>query len=96
MPKRNVIESDIESYFKRQCKKLRIFVLKNTGMRGIPDRLCVANGKTIWVELKKPGETPRPSQIARMKELRSYGAEVYVIDNKEDVDKVLNNLISNI
>lgn len=63
-------------------------------MRGIPDRLCVANGRTIWIELKKPGEKPRPSQIARIKELRSYGAEVYVADNNEDVDRILYNLIN--
>lgn len=87
-----MIERNIESYFINKCKKLKIFTIKNTGMRGIPDRLCVCNGRTIWVELKKPGEVPRPLQNARIAELEKHGAEVYVLDNKQDIDTVLNHL----
>lgn len=89
-----MLEKSIESHFKKRCKELKIFVAKNTGMRGIPDRICVCNGRTIWVELKKPGEKPKPHQEARIRELEKYGAEVYVLDNKKDIDVVLEHLAS--
>ena len=87
-----MIESNIENYFKRRCKELNIFTIKNTGMRGIPDRLCVANGKTIWIELKRPGEKARPLQLAVIRKLEQHGAEVYILDNKQDVDVILRHL----
>lgn len=51
---------------------------------GVPDRLFIRNGKTIFVEFKRLGETPRPLQAKVISDMRSHGAVVHVIDNLGD------------
>ena len=79
------MERDIESEFTKQCKENNVFVLKNTGMNGIPDRFILKNGKHIFIELKDTNERPRPLQYMRIQELQRNKAEVYIIDTKEGV-----------
>ena len=87
-PKRP-LESSIEGYFKRRCKELRIFCMKNTGMNGIPDRTVFKDGIFMFVELKRPGEKPSDLQRAIIRKLKRKGALVRVADTKEAVDKAL-------
>lgn len=87
--RRRPLESSIEEYFAKRCRKLGVFVLKNTGMGGIPDRLIFKDGIFVFVELKRPGEKPSDLQRAVMKKLRRRGALTKVVDNKRDADKLL-------
>ena len=91
--KKSTQESSIEEYFTKKCKELDIFVLKNTGMRGIPDRLIIKNGHHFFVELKKPGEKARELQQEVHRRLRRHGATVFTIDNKQDIDHVLDQIM---
>lgn len=50
-----------------------------TNKKGMPDLLCLKNGKAIFIEVKRPGEEPRPLQEYRHKELRDKGFEVLVL-----------------
>ena len=60
------------------------------GFDGMPDRLVLLpHGRMGLVELKAPGRTPRPLQLARHKLLRRLGFKVYVIDGIEQIDSVL-------
>ena len=53
---------------------------------GAPDRIILfPGGKIFFVEVKRPGEMPRPLQLKRHEELRKLGFSVYVIDGKEQV-----------
>ena len=87
--KRRPLESSIEEYFAKRCRKLGVFVLKNTGMGGIPDRLIFKDGIFVFVELKRPGEKPSDLQRAVMKKLRRRGALTKVVDNKAAADRLL-------
>lgn len=60
------------------------------GLRGVPDRIVLLPGTRIFfAELKAPGEAPKPWQVRVHAWLRTLGFQVYVIDSKESVDRVL-------
>lgn len=60
------------------------------GTAGVPDRLILMPfGKLAFVEVKAPGEKPRPLQVSRMKLLKRLGFKVFVLDNPEDIEKIL-------
>lgn len=88
-------EGKIEHYLKTQCKKQGFLCYKFTAPSnaGVPDRIVIGNGKTIFVELKAPGEKPRPLQIAVHKLMKQNGALVYVIDNKKSVDDFIKDVL---
>jgi len=62
------------------CVKLTVL-----GISGFPDRLCLApGGRIAFIEVKRPGEVPRPLQVMIHKKLRALGFIVEVIDRRED------------
>lgn len=63
--------------------------IKMASKNGVPDRLFLRDGRYVWIEFKRPGETPRPQQERRIREMRMHGAEVFVCDNLDDAKKVL-------
>ena len=85
------IENDVETYLYKQAKKHDILCYKFTApsTRGVPDRILIGNGKTIFLELKRPGEKPRKLQVAIHKKMQEHGATVFVADTKELVKDVI-------
>ena len=60
------------------------------GFDGMPDRLVLLpGGRMGFVELKAPGKKPRALQLARHRLLRRLGFKVYVIDEINQIDSVL-------
>ena len=60
------------------------------GFDGMPDRLVLLpGGRMGFVELKAPGKKPRALQLARHRLLRRLGFKVHVIDEINQIDKVL-------
>ena len=60
------------------------------GFDGMPDRLVLLpSGRMGFVELKAPGKKPRPLQLVRHRLLRRLGFKVYVIDEINQIDGVL-------
>lgn len=45
--------------------------------------------RTLWIELKAPGEKPKPHQLREHNRMRSMGQAVFVVDSFEGVDEVL-------
>ena len=61
------------------------------GMDGMPDRLALLPGSRLsFVEVKAPGQKPRPLQILRHKQLRKLGFSVFVLDDPERIPEILN------
>lgn len=89
-------EGRVESHLKRQCDKRGVLCYKFTSPSnsGVPDRIIVANGKVIFLELKAPDEEPRKLQRHVMKALRKAGADVRVADTSALVDAVLDDILS--
>lgn len=64
--------------------------LVSPGFDGIPDRLVLLPyGKMVFVEVKAPGKSPRPLQLARHRLLRRLGFRVYVLDGEDQIDRIL-------
>lgn len=64
--------------------------LVSPGMAGMPDRLVLLpHGRTGFVEVKAPGQKPRPLQLRRHEQLRALGFQVYVLDSMEKVEDIL-------
>ena len=60
------------------------------GTAGVPDRIVLMpKGHIAFVEVKAPGEKPRPLQLSRHKLLRRLGFQVYVLDALEDINKTI-------
>ena len=60
------------------------------GFDGMPDRLgLLPNGRFAFVEVKAPGEKPRPLQLARHDMLQKLGHRVYVLDDAEQIEKII-------
>ena len=94
-PINHIIENDIETYFTKQVKLHHgeCFKFVSPSNRGVPDRIVILNGHTVFVELKAPDEKPRKLQVAVIKKMIRAGADVRVIDTKEKVDDFIKNLI---
>jgi hypothetical protein len=60
------------------------------GFDGMPDRLVLLpQGIIAFVEVKRHGEKPRPLQESRHGLLRRLGFEVYVLDDGEQIPRLL-------
>ena len=84
----NTIEAALVDEVKRRggmCPKFT-----SPGMDGMPDRLVLLpHGRFCFVEVKAPGEKPRPLQVHKHKQLRRLGFKVYVLDGPEQIEGIL-------
>ena len=56
----------------------------------VPDRLLLLpGGRLAFVEVKAPGKKPRPLQRRRMEQLTALGFRVFVLDSKEQIGEIL-------
>lgn len=63
------------------------------GFDGMPDRIILLPGAHVaFVEVKAPGEMPRPLQLARHRLLRSLGFKVYVLDDEAQIGRILDEI----
>ena len=79
------LESKIQARIIKRLEAEGYYVVKLilTNKPGIPDLLCLKNGKASFIEVKRPEEKPRPLQKYRMKELRNLGLSYLLLrDNK--------------
>lgn len=65
------------------------------GFSGMPDRLVLLPGGHIgFVEVKAPGEKPRPLQLSRHRLLRQLGFRVYVLDDEKQIGGIIDEIQS--
>lgn len=82
-------ESAIEAYLRDRVRQVggRAYKFVSPGNDGVPDRLvCFPGGRIVFVELKAPGQKPRPLQLVQIDRLQRLGCGVLVIDSKTKVD----------
>ena len=85
-------ESKVEAEIRKYAKSRGWWVAKfvSPGLRGVPDRIFIRNGVTVFLEVKRPGEEPTLQQRKRHTDMRQYGARVYWVDSLADAMEVLN------
>lgn len=90
-------EKTIEQKFRAAVKAVGGLALKFTSpsFDGVPDRLALLpGGKMAFVEVKAPGEKPRPLQLARHRLLRRLGFKVYVLDDESQIGGMIDEIQS--
>lgn len=93
-----MLEKTVEAYLVRRVRQDggEAFKLNSVGSAGLPDRLVLLpKGLAVFVELKAPGQAPRPLQICQMGKLKKLGQRVEVLDSKEQVNQLLDALLAN-
>lgn len=60
---------------------------------GIPDRVVlIALGHIAFVEVKQKGKKPRKIQLKRFAELEQLGFKVYVLDDADQIETLINEI----
>ncbi|MCY7142885.1 VRR-NUC domain-containing protein [Streptococcus gordonii] len=88
-------EREIEEKLRIESQKRGGLAMKfaSPGLVGVPDRIvALPQGKIGFVELKAPGEKPKKIQVRRMEQLRKLGFLVYVLDDKEKIGEILDDI----
>jgi len=85
-----MLEKQIESHLVKKARSAGGLAIKwvAPGMVGVPDRIVFLPGRIVFVELKAPGKKPTAIQLHVHKLLQELGADVRVIDSKEQVDGI--------
>ena len=90
-------EKEVEQQLRNEVKRHGGIALKFTspGFDGMPDRLLLfPNGRVAFVELKAPDKKPRTLQLARHRLLKQLGFKVFVIDRKEQIGGVIDEILA--
>lgn len=79
-------ENEIEKYLKKEVNKIGGLCYKFTSFEnGVPDRIVVHRGTTVFVELKnETGRTSKIQDYQHMK-IKDAGADIVIISSKEEV-----------
>jgi Holliday junction resolvase len=81
------MEFKIQANIKARFERAGWLVVKllQTNCNGIPDLMCLKNGKTVFIEVKQPGREATELQKYRHAELISQGFTVHVITSEKDI-----------
>ena len=84
-------ERDISRYLNKRVKELGGEIRRVTwqGRRNAPDKLVMLEGRSFFVEEKRPGERATSAQRREHKRLRDAGLEVRVVSTAYEVDAAL-------
>lgn len=87
-------EKPIERYLREQCRINGFLCLKfvSPARGGVPDRIIITPGATVFVEVKRPGEDVNPRQRATHARMRRRGAIIHVVDDHDAIDRLLEEL----
>lgn len=92
---RNMREKQVEQKLVRAVKARGGICPKfvSPGFDGMPDRIVLLPGRHFgFVEVKAPGEVPRPLQVSRHRLMEKLGFQVYVLDDPEKIGGILDEI----
>jgi len=86
-----VLEKDIERWCRDYATQRGALMLKFTspGTAGVPDRVLITQGGTVFVEFKREGGKATPLQKAVMRKITNAGGHCYVITSREAFTELL-------
>lgn len=65
------------------------------GFDGMPDRIVLLpGGYFVFVEVKAPGEMPRPLQVSRHRLMGRLGFQVFILDDPGEIGGILDEIQS--
>lgn len=86
-----ITESKIERKVVEFCRKngLLTFKFASPSNRGVPDRIIIHKGKVMFLELKRPGNTPTALQEREIERIKAAGAWATWADSYERATALL-------
>lgn len=93
----NPLEKDIEKRVVDFARSLNCYVRKFTSpsQRSVPDRIFITDhGVVFFMELKRLGKVPTPSQELEIAKIRQQGVKVFVVDNVAEGKRVVGEMVS--
>ena len=82
-PRESSIQKKIKTFL--ELRGFKVYKINDRFRSGIPDLYAIRAGKSIWIEVKRPGEQPTKLQQYEIDQLRDAGAAVTVARSVEDV-----------
>ena len=84
-------ETKIQSQITDTLKDLGFYVIRLVLAQpnGCPDLIAIRNGKTVFVEVKQPGEKARKLQKYRHKQISDQGIPVLTVSSSEEIKRTL-------
>lgn len=81
--KSKITESKIEKRFVAYCRThgLLTYKFSSPAHRGVPDRVVMAGGKVMFLELKRPGNTPTALQLHEIARINAAGVHATWADS---------------
>ena len=82
-----MLESVIQTKVIKQLEAHNWYVVKlmQTNKNGIPDLIAHKEGRTIYMEIKRPNLRPTPLQDLRHREIKTHGIMVHTIRSVSDL-----------
>lgn len=86
-----MLESTLEKRFVARCHErgLLTFKFNSASRRGVPDRIILGKGKTMFLEFKKKGEHPTKLQQFYLQLIRDEGMVAEWVDTYEKAEAIL-------
>jgi len=90
-------ESQIQSKILTYLNSLDAWTVKliTTNKSGAPDIVGCLQGHFIAIEVKRPGQKPRPLQLYQIEQIRRAGGVAFYADSVEKVKKYLSKYVKN-
>lgn len=91
-----MLESKVEDYLIKKAVEHNFLCYKFTspGNNGVPDRILIGNGRTLFVETKAPGKTARKLQKYMINQMIKHGADVRLADTFDKIDQLFQEIDS--
>lgn len=89
------LEQKIEQKLVQMVRKAggQCYKFTSPGTAGMPDRCVILpGGRIAFVEIKAPGQKPRPLQQRRHQQLQALGVMVHTLDNPNHIQDLIHEI----
>jgi hypothetical protein len=89
-------ESTIERKVVAFCKRNGVYTRKfvSPAHKGVPDRIFICNGTTLFLEFKAPGKKPTPLQSREMTLIHGHGVPAVCVDSYDIAKFILKRMLN--
>jgi hypothetical protein len=96
MAKSRQREASVEGAVVQYALKRKVLTCKFTspGNKGVPDRMFIFEGRTMFLEFKRLGERPTKLQGHWLSKLGGHGAMASWVDNVPDGKRMVDSLVA--
>ena len=85
-----MLESEIKSESTKILQSWGYIVMHliQCNLNGSPDTMILRQGQAVFIEFKRPGNSPRDLQEYRIKKLKEHGFNTLIVRSINDLEKL--------